>query len=75
MNTGERSPEACDCGSCPNHEANLRVYRMLNPIRSRFLRSVTPDMNRVVEPTLHHMETSGRATSGTMEESGLAERD
>ena len=40
LNTGERSPEGCDCGSCPNHEANLRVYRMLNPLRRRFLGNI-----------------------------------
>lgn len=43
LNTGQGSPEACDCGSCPNYEANLRVYRVLNPVRRRFLKPVSPD--------------------------------
>jgi MoaA/NifB/PqqE/SkfB family radical SAM enzyme len=33
INVTHKFPEACDCNSCVNHTANLRVYKLLNPFK------------------------------------------
>ncbi len=35
LNRGGQPPEACTCGRCVNAQANVRVYRLLHPLRGR----------------------------------------
>ncbi len=35
INRRKSSVESCDCNSCVNHTANLRVYKMLHPLKGR----------------------------------------
>jgi len=49
INVTHTFPEGCDCNSCANHAANLRAYKLLNPLKgnSRQIKLLSSNLSSV----------------------------
>ena len=51
INSCKSRISSCDCHSCPHHTANLRVYKLLHPIKGRLshIERLCPTVSGVTE--------------------------